>query len=77
MTIETLTDSAREALRAAGNRKVRAVVRAESAAAYAIYDLAAGTYGLLESGSDPGSWRAVLRELDACTLSVNDWLLLH
>ncbi len=54
----------------AGTRKVRAVARTESELADALFDVAAGK----RRHWDKISWRALLKRLDSCTLTVDAWL---
>ncbi len=57
-------------LREAPDRKVRAVARSESEVADALIDVAAGHRHYW----DKISWDALLKRLDSCTLTVEDWL---
>ncbi len=54
----------------AGSRKVRAIARTDSALAEALFDVAAGHRRYW----DRISWRALLKRLDSCTLTVDAWL---
>ncbi len=54
----------------AGTRKVRAIARTDSDLADALFDVAAGSRRYW----DRISWRALLKRLDSCTLTVNVWL---
>ena len=57
-------------LREAPDRKVRTVARSESPLADALFDIAAGH----RQYWDKISWDALLKRVDSCTLTVEDWL---
>ena len=65
-----LDDQVRLLLNTAGTRKVRTVARSESNLADALFDVAAGK----RRHWDKISWRALLKRLDSCTLTVEAWL---
>lgn len=54
----------------AGTRKVRTIARTDSDLADALFDVAAGNRRYW----DKISWRALLKRLDSCTLTVEAWL---
>ena len=54
----------------AGTRKVRAIARTDSDLADALFDVAAGNRRYW----DKISWRALLKRLDSCNLTVKVWL---
>ncbi len=57
-------------LEKAAGRKVKAVARTDSDLADALFDVAAGN----RRHWDKISWRALLKRLDSCTLTVEAWL---
>lgn len=65
-----LDEQRRLLLDEAGTRKVKAVARTESELADALFDVAAGK----RRHWDSISWRALLKRLDSCNLTVKVWL---
>ncbi len=65
-----LDEQIRLLLNEAPDRKVRTVARSESALADALLDVAAGH----RQYWDQISWDALLKRVDSCTLTVEDWL---
>jgi hypothetical protein len=65
-----LDDQVTLLLREAPDRKVRTVARSESPLADALFDIAAGH----RQYWDKVSWDALLKRVDSCTLTVEDWI---
>ncbi len=70
VSVHDLDEQVRLLREEAGTRKVRAIARTDSKLAEALFDVAAGHRRYW----DGISWRALLKRLDSCTLTVNAWL---
>ena len=70
VNVHDLDEQKRLLLDEAGTRKVRAIARTDSPLADALFDVAAGNRRYW----DRISWRALLKRLDSCNLTVKVWL---